>query len=92
MRQFHSKIVKVFPLADRLVLVTDFIGEVSGYKHGSSIELHCPDGKVVTTESWLELFSPEDKARPFAFAIDAKFKKSDVPIGTKVVLPANTPR
>jgi hypothetical protein len=86
MDQFHSKIQKVFELADRLVLVTDFVGEVPDFCHGSLIELHTPEGKVVKTPSWLELASPYDEKRPFVFAIDAKFRKTDVPIGTKVVL------
>jgi hypothetical protein len=88
--QFQSKIVEVFHLSDRLVLVTDFVGEVPDYKHGSRIELHCPDGKIITTESWLELSSPRDDARPFAFSIDANFREVDVPIGTKVVLPCQS--
>lgn len=81
------KVVDVFQLKDRLVLMTDAVDHPCEHKHGDLVELRTPDGKVLRTQSWYEFQSfsalPE-KPPPVCIGISAALTKADVPIGTEV--------
>jgi hypothetical protein len=81
------KVVDVFQLKDRLVLMTDVVDQPDEHKHGDIVELRRPDGKTIRTESWYESHSfaaPPANIPPLCIGIAATLTKADVPIGTEV--------
>lgn len=83
MDKFLFKVVDIFAVQERLVLIADVL-QCPEFRHGNKIELRKPDGTILTTEGWAEFLSPPKIDRPFCLAISNKFKKTDVPIGTEV--------
>jgi hypothetical protein len=88
MARFIFRIVDVYQLKGRLVLMTD-VTEYHEHRHGDTIELHRPDGSILRTEGWFEFHSfsePPVKNPTFCIGISNIYTKADVPIGTKVWL------
>lgn len=80
------KVQRVFQLHGRLVIVTDKLGAISELTHGGIVELRRPDGSVLTTKVWIEMPSPPIDDRPVSFSIEPGYKKSDIPVGTEVII------
>ncbi|MBZ0184790.1 MAG: hypothetical protein K8F91_00965 [Candidatus Obscuribacterales bacterium] len=80
------KVQKVFQLQDRLVVVSDAVSDFPGLKHGGTVKLKCPDGRVHTTKVWFEMAWPTSETRPVSFSVEPKLQKSDIPEGTEILI------
>ncbi|MBX9695304.1 MAG: hypothetical protein K2Z81_23160 [Cyanobacteria bacterium] len=89
MSKFLCKVVDAFKFTDgRLVIVTDvpFEDFDAAYNMSATIELRCPDGRFITTESSFIYVTPTNFGKPVSLSLGNTLDKSDVPIGTEVWL------
>ncbi len=86
MNKFVCKVSDVFQLKDRLVVQLDMLYDdfAPHYKSGESLKLHRPDGSIIETQSWSEMFFPTNLGRPACLSVEDKLSRADIPLGTEV--------
>lgn len=88
MNKLVCKVSDVFQLKDRLVLQLDMLYDdfAPHYSSGEALKLHRPDGSIIETKSWPEMFFPTNLGRPACLSVEDKLSRADIPLGTEIWL------
>ena len=92
MPQFLYTVAEVFDVAGRFIVAVPGIPpETAGIRGGTPLELHRPDGSVLSTHiDSIAMVSPYDPKRPIQFSFPPGLTKQDLPVGTEVWLSDGT--
>lgn len=86
--KYFFKVIDLYEVDGRLVAVSD-ITNPGDYKPGEIVELHRPDGIILTVQSFSVLFE-EPEGKPFAMFF-TKLLPDDIPLGTEIWLSKTRP-
>ncbi|MFA7338209.1 MAG: hypothetical protein WC028_15590 [Candidatus Obscuribacterales bacterium] len=86
--KYFFKVVDHYVIEGRLVAVSD-ITDPGDYKPGEMVELHRPDGSILTAQSFAVLFE-EPAEKPFAMFF-TNLTANDIPLGTEIWLTKERP-
>ncbi|CAN5116184.1 hypothetical protein BH10CYA1_BH10CYA1_63220 [soil metagenome] len=85
------KVVDIYQVKDRIVVVGDIKDiDAADHRHGEHVELHRPNGSIITAQSFEVLCSPPAADRPVQLSF-VTLGADDVPVGTEVWLNAKRP-
>lgn len=82
------KVVDLFEIKGRLAVVSD-ISDPGDYRPGEIVEIHRPDGTVLTAQGFVLLYE-EPEGKPFTMFF-TNLVAADIPVGAEVWLRKERP-